>query len=117
MNITSNEIMIFSKEYKGKTYYRAGLSTKKQDGSYEKGYIDIKLPKGVELANQTKIKITKGFLSFYKNKDKKDVFYIVIQEYTTGEQPKQETTSSDPYSDFGNSIKAEELDNGMELPF
>ena len=112
MNITSNEIMIFSKEYQGKTYYRAGLSRKKQDGNYEKGYIDIKLPNGVELANKTKIKITKGFLSFYKNKDKKDVFYLVIQEYTTGEQPKQETTS-DPYEEFGNSITAEQLD----LPF
>lgn len=124
MNITSKDIMIYKKEYEGKTYYRAGLSRKKQDGSYEKGYIDVKLPKDVELDNQTKINITKGFLSFYKTKDKKDVFYIVVQEYSkknTEEKQKineiKQENSTKLYEDFGNQITVDDLDSGMDLPF
>lgn len=114
MNITSKDIMIFSKEYNGKMYYRAGLSTKKQDGTYIKAYIDIKLPKGVELQNQTKIEITKGFLSFYKNKDNKDVFYIVVQEYAAEE--KKEAT--DPYQAMGSKIEEEQQEElDLDLPF
>ena len=45
MNITSNNTMIFAKEFEGKINYRAGLSSKKQDGTYENGYIDVRLPK------------------------------------------------------------------------
>lgn len=117
MNITSNNTMIFAKEYNGKMYYRAGLSSKKQDGTYESAYIDVKLPKDVSLADKTKINITKGFLSFYKNKDQKDVFYIVVQEYTTESEIKEEKKEDDVYANFGTSIKAEDLDDGMELPF
>lgn len=116
MNITSKDTMIFKKEHEGKTYYRAGLSRKKQDGSYEKGYIDVKLPKDVELDNQTKINITKGFLSFYKTKDKKDVFYIVIQELQKQGEIKQVNNEVDPYKEFGDKtqITVDELD---DLPF
>lgn len=116
MNITSNNTMIFAKEFNGKMYYRAGLSTKDKDGKYVNGYIDVKLPKDVELADKTKINITKGFLSFYKNKDKKDIFYIVIQEFTTDGGVKEEP-KDDVYEKFGNSITVEQLDEQMELPF
>lgn len=117
MNITSNNTMIFAKEYNGKMFYRAGLSRKKDDKTYENGYIDVKLPKDVELADKTKINITKGFLSFYKSKDKKDIFYIVVQEFTTESGVKEEPKEEDVYSNFGNSITVEQLDEQMELPF
>lgn len=114
MNITSNNTMVFAKEFNGKMYYRAGLSTKDKDGKYVNGYIDVKLPKDVQLEDKTKINITKGFLSFYKNKDKKDIFYIVIQEFTTESGVKEE----DVYSNFGNSITVEQLDETTpDLPF
>lgn len=116
MNITSNNTMIFARDFEGKTHYRAGLSSKKQDGSYENGYIDVRLPKDVSLADKTKINITKGFLTFYKNKEKKDIFYIVVQEFTTNVEVKEEQ-KEDVYAQFGTSIKAEDLDDGMELPF
>jgi len=90
MNITSSNTMIFKKEDNGKVHYRAGLSTKKQDGTYDKGYIDVRMPKDTQLENQTKINITKGFLSFYNYKDKENkqhtIWYIVVQEYTTDKQ-------------------------------
>ena len=93
MNITSREIMIFVKEDEnGKKHYRAGLSSKKQDGSYDTAYIDVRMPKETKIENKTKINITKGFLSFYNYKDKENkqhtIWYIVVQEYTTQEQLK-----------------------------
>ena len=110
MNITSKDTMIFVKEENGKVHYRAGLSSKKQDDTYAKAYIDIKMPKGTELENKTKINITKGFLSFYnyKGKDNKEhtIWYIVVQEYTT-----QEMMQDEVY------VVKNLDDDGLELPF
>lgn len=118
MNITSNNTMIFAKEFNGKMYYRAGLSRKKDDKTYENGYIDVKLPKDVQLEDKTKINITKGFLSFYKTKDGKDNFYIVVQEFTTDAETKKAEIEKDPYENFGTSITIDDLDNDTpDLPF
>ena len=108
MNITSKDTMIFVKEDENlKKHYRAGLSTKKQDGSYDNAYIDVRMPKRTNIENKTKINITKGFLSFYNYKDKDDkqhtIWYIVVQEYTTDNQEVYVVEN----------IKAENL----ELPF
>ena len=104
MNITSSNTTIFTREGKDKKiHYRAGLSTKNINGEYESGYIDIRLPKNVELENKTKINITKGFLSFYNykdtNGDTKTIFYIVVQEFTTNEQEvyKVESNNAEQY--------------------
>ena len=112
MNITSLNTMIFVKEDEnGKIHYRAGLSSKKQDGTYDNAYIDVRMPKGTNIDDRTKINITKGFLSFYNYKDKESkqhtVWYIVVQEYTMQEQlQEQEVYKVESY-------KAEDL----ELPF
>ena len=121
MNITSNNTMIFTKEENGKVHYRAGLSTKKQDGSYDKAYIDVRMPKGTNIANQTKINITKGFLSFYnyKGKDEKNhtIWYIVVQEFTTNVEVKEEN-KVDPYEAMGKKIEIEQQQElPMDLPF
>ena len=81
MNV-SGEIMIFKNEYG----YSTSISRKNQDGEYEKMYLSVQLPKGVELENKTKINITKGFLSFYKNKQGLPQVKIVIMEYKTDEE-------------------------------
>lgn len=117
MNITSKDTMIYKKEYEGKTYYRARISKKNQNNEYENGYIDIRLPKDTELENKTKIDITKGFMSFYKTKEKKDVFYIVVQEFSKKDTEIKQEKTIDEYEQFGNSITVEELDAGMDLPF
>ena len=106
MNITSKNIMIFKKEINGKVHYRAGLSNKKQDNTYDTTYIDVKLPKGIDLDNKTKIEITKGFLSFFKTKEGTTIFYIIVQEFSK-ENATQEKTS----------YTTEELDEDMVLPF
>lgn len=109
MNITSNNTMIFAKEFDGKMHYRAGMSRKNQNNEYEKAYIDVRLPKDVSIADRTKINITKGFLTFYKTKEGKDIWYIVVQEFTTEEAKDVEVLKVE-------SKRAEEYDD-LPLPF
>ena len=111
MNITTFNTLIFTKQGKdGKTHYRASLSTKDKDGEYDFAYIDVKMPKGTQLENKSKINITKGFLSFYNYKDKegntKTIWYVVVMEYT---RPDTEVNVI-------HNITQEELDD-LPLPF
>ena len=78
----SGEVMVFAKEYNGRTFYSIGLSKKLQDGTYENGYMDVVFKKGVEVPNKTKINITEGWLTFY-NKDKRTVQQIFISKFET----------------------------------
>lgn len=113
MNITNDkEVMIFRSEYEGKVFYTIGLSKKNQDGSYTNGYMPCQFKNGINLANQTKIKIGKAWLSFYL-KGKKTVPYVFISEFTMPAEIK-ENEGIDIYKEFGTTIKAEEVDN---IPF
>ena len=58
-------------------------------------YVTIQLPKGTELENKTKINVTKGFISFYKNKNGLAIPKFVIQEFKT------EQESEDYEENFG----------------
>lgn len=109
IDIFTNNIMIFTKtDDKGKTHYRAGISSKNLKGDYESAYIDIKMPKDTKIENKTRINITKGFLSFYnyEGKDNRNhtIWYIVVQEYNNEDK----ITKVE-------SIDSEDLD--MPLPF
>lgn len=100
MNV-SGEIMIFKNEYG----FSTSISRKNQNGEYEKMYLSVQLPKGVELENKTKINITKGFLSFYKNKQGLPQVKIVVMEYKTDEevQEREAIQNEDSYEmNFGN---------------
>ena len=81
MNI-SGKTMIFKSEYG----YSTTISKKNQDGEYEKMYLSVQLPKGVELENKTMIEITKGFLSFYNTKEGLPKIKIVVMEYKIDEE-------------------------------
>lgn len=85
MNIQTDKMqMIFRNDYKdGGVAYVMGLSKKKKDGSYDNAYIPVQFKRDVSLANQTNIYIKKAWLSFYKNKEGKPVFYIFISEFNT----------------------------------
>lgn len=75
MNI-SGKTIVFKSEYG----YSTAISNKKQDGTYDKMYLQLQLPKGVEVENKTFIEITKGFLSFYKDKNGIAKPKIVVME-------------------------------------
>lgn len=122
MNIEQKyPVMIFKAINNGKTFYNLGLSRKDEKGNYINGYINCKFKKDVELEDKTKIYIKSAFLTFYL-KDKITVPYIFISEFETIDQTlerikTENEVQEDPYAAFGNSITAEEIDSGMELPF
>lgn len=72
--------------YKNDYGYSTAISNKKQDGTYERMYVSLQLPKGVELDNKTNIEITKGFLSFYNTKDGLPKIKVVVMEYKIDEE-------------------------------
>lgn len=95
----AGKTMIFKNDYG----YSTTISSKKQDGTYEKMYVTIQLPKGVELENKTMILILDGFLSFYKTKDGLSKIKIVVQKYEIAENynmPNFETTNPDDILPF-----------------
>lgn len=72
----TGETMIF-KNNNG--FYSTTLSKKKQDGSYDKAYINVSFRSGVTLENKTLINIKNGWLSFDKyEKEGKTNTYLKI---------------------------------------
>lgn len=84
MNITGK-----TKIYKGKYGYSCSISNKNQDGSYSNMFMQIQLPKGIELEDKSTIEIMRGFISFYENKDGNKIPKIVAMEIKQ-DKPKQE---------------------------
>lgn len=83
MNIKGKTIV-----FKNEFGYSTAISNKKQDGTYERMYVSLQLPKEIEVENKTYIEITKGFLSFYKDKNGMSKIKIVAMEIKQNE-PKQ----------------------------
>ena len=77
---------IFKKELNGKELYSTSISSKNQNGDWDKMYLSVQLPRNVVLENGTDINITKGFLSFYKTNEDLPKIKIVIQEFQTKEE-------------------------------
>lgn len=127
MNVqTDKPCMIFVKEYNGKKYYKVGLSRKKQDGTYENGYVDIQFKQGIEFENKDQIYIKDAFLTFYKSKDKATIPYIFVMEFERLEDTikhsketdivKQDT--KDYFEEFGREVKLNDIEiTDSDLPF
>lgn len=75
MNITGR-----TKIYKGKYGYSCSISNKNQDGSYSNMFMQLQLPRGIDLEDKSIIEITKGFISFYENKDGNKIPKIIALE-------------------------------------
>lgn len=90
MNI-SGQTMIFKGEYG----YSTSISKKNEDGTYDKMYLSIQLPKGIELENKTKINITNGFLTFYKNKEGLPKPKIVVMQFESEYKEQAEDITDD----------------------
>lgn len=78
-----------TKIFKGKYGYSCSISNKNQDGSYSNMFMQIQLPKGIEIEDKSTIEIIRGFISFYENKDGNKIPKIVALEIKQ-EEPKQE---------------------------
>lgn len=64
----------------GKEFYSIGLSKKKQDGSWETGFISCRFPKETQIENKTRILIKRGWVDFYV-KDRITYPFIFINQY------------------------------------
>lgn len=122
MNIqTDKPYTIYLKQYENRKYYKVRLSKKKQDGSFENGYIDIQFKKGVDINNKDQIYLKDAFLTFYKSKEDKTIPYIMVLEYDLVkdviEKEKKdiqvEKKETDPFEEFAKEVEEDELD----LPF
>ena len=101
--------MIFRKETNGYASYTIGLSNKKQDGSYENGYMRCRFKNGVNIADKTKIIIKEGFISFYK-KEQATIPVLFITNFELENKPKEEVKEEyDPYAEMGKEIAEEDL--------
>lgn len=85
MNVLG-DVRIFKKELNGKELYSTTISSKNQNGDWDKMYLSVQLPRNTALENGTDINITKGFLSFYKTNEGLPKIKIVIQEFQTKEE-------------------------------
>lgn len=81
---------IFAKEINGKTLYSTSISSKKQDGTYDRMYIAVQLPKNTVLQNNTDITILEGFMSFYKSQEGFAKIKIVVMKFEKEEAAEEE---------------------------
>lgn len=81
---------IFAKEVNGKTLYSTSISSKKQDGTYDRMYIAVQLPKNTVLQNNTDITILEGFMSFYKSQEGLAKIKIVVMKFEKEEAAEEE---------------------------
>lgn len=117
MNLVEDkEKTVYKKEIEGKVSYVIGLSKKKEDGTYELGYLPCRFKKDVSLENKTKIKIKQAWLDFFK-KDKKTYIYAFINDFETGEQKQtQQEVQEEKSVDNWYAGKDVQIDDDM-LPF
>ena len=87
----------------GKEHYSLGLSKKKQDGSWENGFISCRFKKHANIENKTRILIKAGWVDFYV-KDRITYPFIFINLYEEVEEPKPEDVKT---TDIPQNIKTE----------
>lgn len=80
LDIKCLEIMVFSREHNGRTYYSGGISKKdKRSNEWANGYVPLVFRKGVEIPNKTKISL-EGFITFYR-KGYDTITQIFVTDY------------------------------------
>lgn len=77
MEFIDRKYRVFRYDKDNKVAYTMGISKKKQDGSYEVGYMPIRFKKGTDLKDKTDIIIKEGWLDFYKIENKTKIYYFI----------------------------------------
>ena len=115
MNIESEKPKtIFKYKTKdGKEFYSIGLSKKKQDGTYENGFMSCRFKKDVNLENKTRILIKGGWLDFYV-KDRITYPFIFVNEFEIVEENKQESTQ-EPIQELHTTTEYDDEKSDIEL--
>lgn len=77
----SGEGAIYRNDKWGHPVYSMKLCAQTKEGGWEYDYIQVQLPVGHELPNNTEIKINAGFISFFKRRNGLTEKYLKIQSY------------------------------------
>lgn len=91
MRVTG-ETIIWRNDVNGMTFYSRTISWhpykegQPDKGSWERTYETVKLPKGVDLPNKTKIIIKDSFESGYTNKNGEPVRQLIILDFDIVDQ-------------------------------
>jgi hypothetical protein len=111
--------MVFRKDNEFGTFYQIGLSKKDRNNNYINGYMQVRFKKGVSVPNMTKIVIKNAFIDFYLDKNNKTVPYIMVLEFETVEEQKQEVKKEegiDVFKEFGEVVTVKDYTDDL-LPF
>lgn len=110
---------IYRNEVNGKVLYSIGLSHKKQDGTWENGYMSCRFPKDANIENKTKILLHNAWLDFYVQ-DKKTHTYIFINKYEVVEKSLDEELLNEVPQNTKSEYDSEQSDITLtdeDLPF
>lgn len=120
MKLTEDKkVRIFRKDREGKNgtfaTYSMGVSSKNQDGTYIKGYIDCSFKKGVDIPNATDITITNAFPVVREYNGKTYVSWMITEYEIVGEG-QAPVNNTDPDMGFVNIPENIDADLPFALP-
>lgn len=117
MNIEDSRAKtIYRNEVNDKTLYSIGISHKKQDGTWENGFMNCRFPKDADIPNKAKIMIVSAWLDFYI-KEKVTHPYIFINKYEIVNTEKvEEQLPANATSEYDNKKSDVQLTD-EDLPF
>lgn len=91
MNIdTDNTYTIYRNEFENRIAYSTRINKKLKDGSYESAFIPVQFKKDEDIKDRTKLIIKEGWITFFKTKEGKTIFYIFINKYNVVESEETE---------------------------
>ena len=96
---------IYKKEFNGRASYSTAVSHKNENGEYENMFVNVQMPKDINIENKTYINIKKGFISNYKDKNNALHIKLVVMEYEIDNKESQENQFNqvDVYDNWDNS--------------
>lgn len=110
----NHKYRVWRKDYNNQTFYNIMVQQKQYDNQVKKYYIPITFKKGIEVANETDIKIIKAIENIRENKlvDEKNrayypVFSYMITEFETLER--EEQTIQNAYDEFRDNLNENEM--------
>lgn len=116
---------IWRKDFNGNTFYNILVTQKQYDNTETRYYIPVSFKKGIEVANETDIKILRAIENLRSNKlveeTKKQyypVFSYMITEFETIEREEQKKEQAlEKYQEALNGDEEQQIEENQDLPF
>lgn len=85
-NVQFEDVMIFTKDFNGKTLFSIGVSGKKfvdgqKTNEYVTAYVNVQFPRDNQPISRQTIDITKSWLTAYGDRNGKGQLKLVVQEW------------------------------------